>query len=347
MAAGYIDGKDNFHFQTDAKVPDQFKAVVACKANVYHGGNVISRNVFPVDGLRKTLGAILPGKYSFGTDQREIMRVVSGSANVKVKGEPSAKPYCAGDAWTIPAKSSFEIEVSDGFFEYYCEYLDEVIPDTLEVAQVGSKANVYHDGKVISRNIFGPADSSGTRQRKTLGIIFPGKYSFGTEKKENMQVVAGHARVQVKGTTSPTLYSAGENWIVPANSSFEIEVTGGIFEYLCDYLDEPLGEDHLAGASVSSTANFYHNGKVISRNVFFPDGSRKTVGVIMPGKYNFGTEKKEKMQVVSGSAKVQVKGASVPTVYSPGEFWMVPASSSFDIEVDDGIFEYCCDYLDA
>ncbi|CAK0905159.1 unnamed protein product [Prorocentrum cordatum] len=103
--------------------------------------------------------------------------------------------------------------------------------------------------------------------------------------------------------------------------------------------------EHLEGVKVASKANIYHAGKVISRNVFFPDGSRQTLGVIFPGKYNFGTEKKEKMHISSGSATVQVKGEAEAT-YEAGDFWMVPANSSFDIEVKEGVFEYCCSYLD-
>jgi purine/pyrimidine-nucleoside phosphorylase len=103
---------------------------------------------------------------------------------------------------------------------------------------------------------------------------------------------------------------------------------------------------HIENVKVASKANVYHDGKVISRNVFLPDGSRQTLGVILPGKYNFGTEKKEKMHVSSGSATVKVAGEDAATTYTEGEFWMVPASSSFDIEVVDGMFEYCCSYLD-
>ena len=55
-------------------------------ANIYFEGNVISRNIFLEDGSRKTLGVMLPGKYEFNTDTRELMEIISGKLNLKIKG---------------------------------------------------------------------------------------------------------------------------------------------------------------------------------------------------------------------------------------------------------------------
>jgi uncharacterized protein YaiE (UPF0345 family) len=97
-----------------------------------------------------------------------------------------------------------------------------------------AKANVYFDGKVVSHTIFLP-DSS----RKTLGLIYPGKFHFGTDTAERMEIVAGECHVKLDGeasSASPTAYGPGQHFEVPAKSGFDIEVKTGICEYVCSFL---------------------------------------------------------------------------------------------------------------
>ena len=54
-------------------------------ANIYFEGNVISRNIFFKDGSRKTLGVMLPGKYEFNTNARELMEIISGKLSLKLQ----------------------------------------------------------------------------------------------------------------------------------------------------------------------------------------------------------------------------------------------------------------------
>ncbi len=95
-----------------------------------------------------------------------------------------------------------------------------------------AKANVYFDGKVVSHSIVFRDGS-----KKTLGLIYPGEFYFGTEKAERMEVVAGECRVKLKGDETATTYKAGETFHVPADSGFDIVVSEGIFEYVCSFLD--------------------------------------------------------------------------------------------------------------
>jgi len=94
-----------------------------------------------------------------------------------------------------------------------------------------AKANIYYDGKVISHAIVFPDGS-----RKTLGLMFPGTYTFGTGQAERMDIVAGECRVLLKDEQTWTSYAAGQSFEVPGNSSFEIEVASGICEYVCSFL---------------------------------------------------------------------------------------------------------------
>ena len=92
-------------------------------------------------------------------------------------------------------------------------------------------------------------------------------------------------------------------------------------------------------------ANVYFDGKVVSHSILFADGSKKTLGLIYPGKFHFGTDKAERMEIVAGSCSVKLDGQSETTEYGAGTFFDVPAKSGFDIEVAAGICEYICSFI--
>ncbi len=94
-----------------------------------------------------------------------------------------------------------------------------------------AKANVYFDGKVVSHTILLPDGS-----KKTLGLIYSGRFHFDTDKAERMEIVAGACRVKLDGQTGIKDYAAGQVFEVPAKSGFDIEVTSGICEYVCSFL---------------------------------------------------------------------------------------------------------------
>ena len=93
-------------------------------------------------------------------------------------------------------------------------------------------------------------------------------------------------------------------------------------------------------------ANIYFDGKVVSHSIVFADGSKKTLGLIYPGTYHFGTDKAERMEIVSGTCEVKVDGSEARTIYTGGEFFDVAAKSGFDISVTDGTCEYVCSFID-
>jgi len=94
-----------------------------------------------------------------------------------------------------------------------------------------AKANVYFDGKVVSHSIL-LADGA----KKTLGLIYPGKYHFGTDLAERMELVAGECLVKIDGQSTVHSYGAATHFDVPAKSGFDIEVKSGICEYICSFL---------------------------------------------------------------------------------------------------------------
>ncbi len=104
-------------------------------------------------------------------------------------------------------------------------------PESFANVTAVAKANVYFDGKVVSHTILLAAGD-----KKTLGLIYPGKFHFGTDAAERMEIVAGTCRVKIDGASATTDYAAGQHFDVPAKSGFDIEVEGGICEYVCSFL---------------------------------------------------------------------------------------------------------------
>ncbi len=96
-------------------------------------------------------------------------------------------------------------------------------------ATVHAKANIYFDGKVVSRTIITAAG-----ERKTLGVMQLGQYHFNTGASEIMELLAGHCRVKLSGDSHWTEYGAGQEFTVAANSAFDIEVDA-LLDYICHF----------------------------------------------------------------------------------------------------------------
>lgn len=93
-------------------------------------------------------------------------------------------------------------------------------------------------------------------------------------------------------------------------------------------------------------ANVYFDGKVTSRTIVFEDGERKTLGIMLPGEYEFGTGAKEVMEVLGGSLDVKLPGADNFVTYKEGETFEVSANSKFQLVVKE-VADYCCSYINA
>jgi uncharacterized protein YaiE (UPF0345 family) len=96
--------------------------------------------------------------------------------------------------------------------------------------------------------------------------------------------------------------------------------------------------------TVVKKANIYFDGKVTSRVVMFADGTKKTLGIMLPGQYEFGTDTVEIMEILAGDLSVQLPGSEEWIVISgTGEF-TVPANVKFKLDVR-VVTDYCCSYL--
>ena len=96
--------------------------------------------------------------------------------------------------------------------------------------------------------------------------------------------------------------------------------------------------------TIVKKANVYFDGKVTSRTVVFADGSQKTLGVMLPGEYEFNTADKEIMEIMAGELEVLLPGAAGWKTIHGGESFEVPAHSKFSLKIR-SLTDYCCSFL--
>jgi uncharacterized protein YaiE (UPF0345 family) len=101
----------------------------------------------------------------------------------------------------------------------------------------------------------------------------------------------------------------------------------------------------FTNVTVIKEANIYFDGNVTSRTVLYADGTKKTLGIMMPGEYEFGTEKKEVMEIMNGELEIFLPGSNKWQKIAGGESFEVPANSKFGIRIKT-ITDYCCTYID-
>lgn len=100
----------------------------------------------------------------------------------------------------------------------------------------------------------------------------------------------------------------------------------------------------FANVTALAQGNVYFDGQVISHTILLADGSRKTLGVILPGEYHFGTEAAEMMEIVAGSCSYVLDGSASSEAVATGESFRVPANSGFTITVTEPC-HYVCSFL--
>ncbi len=100
----------------------------------------------------------------------------------------------------------------------------------LENISMIKEANVYFEGKVVSRTIF---LSDGSKQ--TLGVMQPGEYSFDTKEAEIMEMMSGDLEIRLPGEKEFKKLNTPESFNVPANSEFDLKIKT-VTDYCCSYI---------------------------------------------------------------------------------------------------------------
>ncbi|MDH5300926.1 MAG: pyrimidine/purine nucleoside phosphorylase [Gammaproteobacteria bacterium] len=99
--------------------------------------------------------------------------------------------------------------------------------------------------------------------------------------------------------------------------------------------------DHV---SVTQAANIYFDGKVTSRTLTFADGSKKTLGIMLPGEYDFGTDAPELMEIYRGDLDVLLPGETEWKTIKGGQSFNVAGNARFQLKIRE-VTDYCCSFL--
>ena len=101
----------------------------------------------------------------------------------------------------------------------------------------------------------------------------------------------------------------------------------------------------IKNVTITKKANIYFDGNVTSRKIELDDGTEKTLGIMLPGNYEFGTDKAEVMEILAGKLEVKLPNEDAWQQIQSGQSFNVPAQAKFQLKVK-SITDYCCSYLD-
>ena len=101
----------------------------------------------------------------------------------------------------------------------------------------------------------------------------------------------------------------------------------------------------FSNVTIIKRANVYFDGGVTSRTLLFPDGTKKTLGLMQPGEYEFGTDAPEVMEILAGGLEVLLPGETQWRRVQGGESFDVPGKSRFALKVST-LTDYCCSFVD-
>ncbi|MEO5660883.1 MAG: pyrimidine/purine nucleoside phosphorylase [Polaromonas sp.] len=104
--------------------------------------------------------------------------------------------------------------------------------------------------------------------------------------------------------------------------------------------------EKIDNITVTTQANVYFDGKCISHGITLADGTKKSVGVILPASLSFNTGAAEIMECVGGACEYKLPGTDDWQTSSVGESFSIPGNSAFDIRVAPGFaaYHYICHF---
>ncbi|MCZ2498300.1 DUF1255 family protein [Xylophilus sp. Kf1] len=101
--------------------------------------------------------------------------------------------------------------------------------------------------------------------------------------------------------------------------------------------------EKIDGVSVSTQASVYFDGKCVSHAVLLADGTKKSVGVVLPATLTFNTGAPETMECVAGGCEYRLDGSTEWQKSAPGDSFSIPGNSKFDIRVTEA-YHYICHF---
>ncbi|MBA4263227.1 MAG: hypothetical protein C0443_14730 [Comamonadaceae bacterium] len=104
-----------------------------------------------------------------------------------------------------------------------------------------------------------------------------------------------------------------------------------------------MSTTQISGVAVNTQASVYFDGKCVSHGITFPDGTRKSVGVVLPATLTFNTGAPEIMECVAGGCEYKLADSDAWLQSGPGDKFSVPGNSSFEIRVTEA-YHYICHF---
>jgi uncharacterized protein YaiE (UPF0345 family) len=104
-----------------------------------------------------------------------------------------------------------------------------------------------------------------------------------------------------------------------------------------------MSTEQIRNVSVATQANVYFEGKCVSHGITLADGTKKSVGVILPSTLTFSTGAPEIMECVAGGCEYKLAGSDTWLRSGPGEQFSIPGNSKFEIRVSDA-YHYICHF---
>lgn len=99
----------------------------------------------------------------------------------------------------------------------------------------------------------------------------------------------------------------------------------------------------ISNVTLTTQANVYFDGKCVSHGFTLGDGTKKSVGVVLPATLTFNTGAAEIMECVGGSCEYKLAGSNEWKKSGPGDKFSIPANSSFEIRVTEP-YHYICHF---
>jgi len=90
------------------------------EVNEYFDGKVKSI-ALQTETLPATIGVMEPGDYEFGTSQKEVMTIVSGSMDALLPDASDWQTFTNGESFEIAANVKFQVRLK-GQTAYFCTY---------------------------------------------------------------------------------------------------------------------------------------------------------------------------------------------------------------------------------
>ena len=104
-----------------------------------------------------------------------------------------------------------------------------------------------------------------------------------------------------------------------------------------------MSTTEFANVTLRTQANVYFDGKCVSHSFTLADGTKKSVGVVLPATLTFTTAAAEIMECVAGGCEYRLDGTDTWLRSAPGEQFSIPGNSKFDIRVTEA-YHYICHF---